>query len=155
MTTIEADPEVPTIRITREFEAPRERVFRAWVDPDLFVQWIGPRSLDTTIEQWDCRKGGSWRYVTGGVSGDEHVFFGFFHEVRETERLIQTFSWAGSPDGVSLETLTFDELPGRRTRVVALSVVESLPRRDLMLSSGIEIGLGEGFEKLDALLAQP
>lgn len=152
-TTIEADPEVPTITITREFDAPPDRVFRAWVDPELFVQWIGPRSLDTRIEQWDARTGGSYRYTS--LRDDfEAGFYGSFHEVRPSERLVQTFTWDGDPDGVSLETLTFEALEGGRTRTVGLCVVESMQLRDAILSSGMDVGVNEGYEKLDELLAR-
>jgi len=152
-TTIEADPQVPTITMTREFDAPPDRVFQAWVDPELFAQWVGPRSLTTTIEHWDARTGGSWRYTSERADLRES-FYGSFHEVRPSERLVQTFTWEGAPDGVSLETLTFEALEGGRTRIVGVSVVESMQLRDLILSSGMEVGVNEGYEKLDELLAR-
>jgi uncharacterized protein YndB with AHSA1/START domain len=154
-TQIEAVPDLPVIRITREFDAPRERVFRAWTDPELFARWVGPRSVDTTIERWDARTGGEWRY-TGRRDSDafEGGFWGSFHEVREPERLVQTFSFDGAPDGVSLETMVFEELEGGRTRIVATSVVESVGIRDQIMASGMEVGVVEGYEVLDDLLAQ-
>ena len=126
-TQIEAVPDLPVIRIVREFEAPPERVFRAFVDPDLFVQWCGPRSIDTTVDRWDARTGGEWRY-TASRAGDDFtmVFFGSFHEVRPAERIVQTWAVDGNPDGVSLETMTFEALDGGRCRMVGTSVVESL-----------------------------
>jgi uncharacterized protein YndB with AHSA1/START domain len=152
-TEIYADPALPTIRIVREFDAPRDRVFRAWTDPELVTQWMGPRSVTMHIEHWDARTGGSWRYRAGDESGPDMGFWGCFHEVRPDERLVQTFSFEGAPDGVSLETMTFEELPDGRTRTTALSVVESLEIRDAILASGMEVGVVEGFEKLDELLA--
>jgi uncharacterized protein YndB with AHSA1/START domain len=150
-TQIEALPDVPAIRITREFDAPVERVFRAWVDPELFVRWVGPRSIDTTIDEWDARTGGSWRYTSR--RGEEvYGFYGSFHEVRPSERLVQTFTWDGAPDGVSLETMTFEDLGDGRTRTVGLSVVESFEIRDMILASGMDAGIVEGYEKLDELL---
>jgi uncharacterized protein YndB with AHSA1/START domain len=151
-TRIEVDPEVPVIRIIREFDAPPERVFRAWTDPELFVQWIGPRSIDTTIDAWDARTGGEWRY-TSSREDFSMGFWGSFHEVRPNERLVQTFSFEGAPDGVSLETLTFEALEGGRCRTVGVSVVESLELRDMIVSSGMDVGVNEGYEKLDTLLA--
>jgi uncharacterized protein YndB with AHSA1/START domain len=150
-TQIEALPDVPAIRITRDFDAPVERVFRAWVDPDLFVRWVGPRSIDTTIDEWDARTGGSWRY-TSRRDGEQWGFYGSFHEVRPSERLVQTFTWDGAPDGVSLETMTFEDLGDGRTRTVGLSVVESFEIRDMILASGMDAGVVEGYEKLDELL---
>jgi uncharacterized protein YndB with AHSA1/START domain len=153
-TTIEADPNLPTIRIVRDFDAPPEKVFRAWIEPDLVAQWLGPKSTTMRIDKWDARTGGQYRYAA--VRDDEEVaaFFGSFHEVRPHERLVQTFTWEGMPDGVSLETMTFEDLGGGRTRTIGLSVVENLEARDAIMASGMEVGVYEGYEKLDALLAQ-
>ena len=152
-TRIEADPALPTIRIIREFDAPPERVFRGWVDPELVVQWLGPRSISTRLESWDARTGGSYRYTAWREGEQIASFYGSFHEVRPNERLVQTFTFEGEPDGVSLETLTFEGLGQGRTRVTGLSVVESLQIRDMILASGMDVGVVEGYERLDALLA--
>ncbi|MGH3366022.1 MAG: SRPBCC family protein [Nocardioidaceae bacterium] len=153
-TEIYADPALPTIKIVREFDAPRERVFRAWSDPELFAQWIGPRSIETHIDHWDARTGGSWRYRAVRDGEELAAFYGAFHEVRPHERLVQTFTFEGQPDGVSLETMTFEELEGGRTRITGLSVVESLEIRDMVMASGMDVGVIEGYEKLDELLAR-
>lgn len=152
-THIEADPDLPLVRITREFGAPPEKLFRAHTDPDLIVQWLGPRSLDETrVEHWDCRTGGSWRYVS--TRGDEEYRFrGCFHEVREPECIVQTFTYEGFPDGVSLEKVVFEPLDGGRTRLVATSLVDSFEGRNAFLASGMEVGVREGYERLDELLA--
>jgi uncharacterized protein YndB with AHSA1/START domain len=153
-TTIEAVPDLPVIRIIREFDAPAERVFRAHTDRDLFVQWIGPRSIETTITEWEATTGGRWAYRNSREEdGLDTGFFGSFHEVRPNQRIVQTFTWEGAPDGVSLETMTFEDLPGGRCRIVGTSVVESLEIRDAILSSGMEVGVNEGYAKLDAILA--
>lgn len=152
-TEIAADPDLPTIRIVREFDAPRERVFRAFTDPDLFARWTGPRSTTTRIDRWDCSTGGNYRYATVH-EGQEYCFYGSFHEVRPSERIVQTFTYEDMPDGVSLETATFEDLGGGRTRVAMLSVLDSMQARDGMLASGMEVGVLEGFEKLDEILAE-
>lgn len=153
-TEISAAADVPTITITREFDAPRELVFRAWTEPDLVAAWMGPRSVTMNITHWDCRRGGSWAYTAGREGEPDFTsFYGSFHEVRAPERLVQTFTWEGAPDGVSLETMTFEELPGGRTRCVGVSVVESFEIRDAILSSGMDTGVIEGYEQLDELLA--
>ena len=153
-TTIEAVKDLPVIRITREFDAPAEKVFRAHTDRDLFVQWIGPNSIDTTITEWDARTGGHYAYRSTRAADDlDTGFYGSFHEVRPTERIVQTFTWEGAPDGVSLETMTFEDLPGGRSRIVATSVVETLELRDSILASGMDVGVTEGYQKLDALLS--
>jgi uncharacterized protein YndB with AHSA1/START domain len=153
--TIEAAPDRPVITITREFDASVERVFRAHVDPELFAQWVGPRSIDTTIETWDARTGGSWSYRAGRAEDDlDTSFYGSFHEVRPNERIVQTFTWAGWPDGVLLETMTFEALEGGRCRIVGRSLHESMEARDQMLSSGMDVGVQEGYAKLDEMLAE-
>ncbi|TAM91227.1 MAG: polyketide cyclase [Jatrophihabitans sp.] len=151
-TSIEAHPTLPLITITREFDAPPDRVYRAWTDPELFVRWIGPRSIDTRVDHWDARTGGSWHY-TSSRDGEQWGFFGSFHELRPNERLVQTFTFEGYPDGVSLETLVLTDLGDGRTRATTTGVVASLEDRDAILRSGMEVGVIEGYEKLDELLA--
>ena len=148
-----ADPNLPKITVVREFDAPRDRVFRAHVDPELFVQWIGPRSIDCRLDEWDARTGGSWRYAALRDGEEVATFFGSFHEVRPDDRIVQTFTYEGAGDGVSLEIMTLEELPGGRTRLTGVSVVDTMELRDLILSSGMEVGVNEGYEKLDELLA--
>jgi uncharacterized protein YndB with AHSA1/START domain len=153
-TQVLASDRVPTITIIREFDHPRERVFRAFTDPDLYARWIGPRSLTTKITKWAARTGGEWAFVNLQDGQEVASFYGSFHEVRAPERLVWTFTWEGEPDGVSLETMTFAELPGGRTRVTGVSVVDSFEARDAILASGMEVGVVEGYEKLDELLAR-
>lgn len=152
-TRIQSDPDVPMVRITREFDAPASAVFRAHTDPDLLVQWLGPRALTMTIDHYECRPGGSYRYVHTG-DGQEHAFRGCFHDVRENELIVQTFSYEPYPDSVALERLTLTDLPGGRCRLETTSLLESFEGRDGLLSSGMEAGVNEGHAKLDDLLAR-
>ncbi len=152
-TEITASPEVPTISIVREFDATPAQVFRAYTDPELVSRWLGPRSTTMRIDSWDCVTGGSYRYAAERDGEVIASFYGSFHEVRPDERLVQTFTFDGYPDGVSLETMTFEALEGGRCRITALSVVESMEIRDMIMSSGMEVGLDEGYQKLDELLA--
>lgn len=152
-TEIIADPDLPTIRIIREFDAPVDRLFRAWTDPDLFVQWVGPRSIDTRIEHWDARTGGGYRYVSGRDEEEFPAFYGSFHEVRPNQRIVQTFTWEGAPDEVAMETMTFEDLGDGRSRIDALSIGYTMEGRDAMLRSGMDVGVREGYEKLDELFA--
>ncbi|GAA1749807.1 SRPBCC family protein [Luedemannella helvata] len=151
-TRIEVDPNLPTLRIIRDFDAPPDRVFRAWTDPDLVRRWLGPRETEMRIEQWDGRTGGGYRYAAWRDGEELARFFGSFHEVRPNERLVQTFTWEGAPDGVSLDTMVFEDLGDGRTRVTSTSVVESIEIRDMIVSSGMDKGVIEGYEKLDELL---
>ena len=152
-TEITADEKVPTIEIVREFDAAPEQVFRAYVDPELYARWLGPRSLTTRITRWDARTGGAWAFANDRDGVQVASFYGSFHEVRPHERIVRTFTYAGHPDGVALETLTFAELAGRRTRLRVLGIVSDFETRDGILSSGMDVGVNEGFDKLDELLA--
>ncbi|MER5471131.1 SRPBCC family protein [Streptomyces sp. NPDC002685] len=151
-TRIVADPALPTILITREFDASPERVFRAYTDPELVVQWLGPRRLTMRIDAYEARSGGSYRYVHSEDDGTEYGFRGVFHEVRRDERIVQTFAFDGFPDGVSLETTVFEDLGGG-TRVTTTSLMGSIEARDSMIRSGMQGGVREGHERLDELLA--
>ena len=151
-TEITADPDVPLIRITREFDAPPEKVFRAHTDPELVVQWNGPDGIDMRIDHHDCRTGGSYRYVHVS-DGNEFGFRGCFHEVRPSDVIVQTFTFEGVPDGVALERLVFEHLGSGRTRLTSTSLVDSFEGRDAFLASGMEDGVRQGYARLDALLA--
>jgi uncharacterized protein YndB with AHSA1/START domain len=148
---IEADPTVPIIRITRDFAATPAQLFRAHTDPELFARWVGPDGMTTTLDRWDARTGGSWRYVDV-TDGEEYAFRGCFHTVRE-DRLVQTFTYEGFPDSVALETMTFEDLGEGRTRLHLTSLFDSYEARDGMLSSGMDVGVSQGYAKLDHLLA--
>jgi uncharacterized protein YndB with AHSA1/START domain len=146
-------PDVPLVKIIREFDAPPEKVFRAHTDPELFSRWNGPRELGTRLEHHDCRTGGGYRYVM--LQGtDEYRFFGSFHEVRPGELIVQTFTFEGFPDGVALERLVFEDLGDGRTRLTTTSLVDSFEGRDAFVASGMEVGIQEGYQKLDELLAE-
>jgi uncharacterized protein YndB with AHSA1/START domain len=152
-TEIAIDSDVPLVRITREFDAPPASVFRAHTDPELVARWNGPRGYEMRVEDWDCRTGGSWRYVHVGTDGDEHGFRGCFHEVRPDEVIVQTFAYDGFPDSVALERLELHDLGDGRTRLVATSLVDSFEGRDAFVASGMETGVVEGYERLDEVLA--
>nr|MBA2276783.1 SRPBCC domain-containing protein [Chloroflexia bacterium] len=120
-TEIIAEPGVQQIVIAREFNAPPELLFRAHTDPELLVQWLGPRRLTMTIDRFEPRDGGTWRYIHRDTDGAEYGFHGVFHGTPSLDRIVQTFEFEGAPGHVSLETLTFEEVEGR-TRVRAVSV---------------------------------
>ncbi len=148
---ITADPEVPVVRITRDFAATPAQLMRAHTDPTLFAQWVGPEAMSTSIDHWDARTGGSWRYVAER-DGEQFAFHGSFHEVGPS-RIVQTFTYEGEPEGVALETLWFEDLGDGRTRLHASSLVDSFAGRDAWLQSGMDVGVNEGYAKLDAMLA--
>jgi uncharacterized protein YndB with AHSA1/START domain len=148
---IEADGSLPIIRITRDFAATPDQLMRAHLDPQLFVRWIGPDEMDNTIDVWDVRDGGSWRYVARR-DGAEFAFRGCFHRIG-TDTIVQTFTWEGMPEDVALETVRFVDLGDGRTRLEAQSLVDSFEGRDAWLRSGMEAGVHQGYAKLDRVLA--
>ena len=148
---IEASATLPSITITRDFRATPAQLHRAHTDPELYKRWVGPDELDTIIDHWDARTGGSWAY--NNTRGDErYSFHGSFHDVRE-DRIVQTFTFDEWPDAVSLETMTFEDLGDGWTRLHAQSLVDSFEAREGILAAGMETGVQEGYGKLDALLA--
>ncbi|HZR41607.1 MAG TPA: SRPBCC family protein [Ktedonobacteraceae bacterium] len=153
-TTITAEPGKQEMVITREFDAPRELVFKAFTDPKLIVQWWGPRYLSTEVDKMDVRPGGGWRFVHRDAKGNEYGFHGVYHEVRAPELVIDTFEFEGLPEAghVALETMRLEELPGGRTRFTAQSVFQSVADRDGALQSGMEEGLNDSHERLAELL---
>jgi uncharacterized protein YndB with AHSA1/START domain len=152
-TQITAEPGVPFIDITREFDAPRDLVFRAHTDPELLVQWLGGDKYQMIIDRYDVRDGGTWRYVHRDDAGNEYGFHGVFHGTPSPDGMVQTFEFEGAPGYVSLDALTLEEHDGR-TRVRIHSVHQTVESRDAMVGSGMEIGLNAGFQRLDALIAR-
>lgn len=149
--TIEAHPTLPIIVITREFDASPAQLLLAHTDPDLFIRWNGPDDLQMRIENFDARRGGSYRYVHSR-DGEEYAFYGSFHDITE-DRIVQTFTFEGMPDSVALETMWFEDLGDGRTRLRAQSLCDSIAERDQWLRSGMEVGVNQGYAKLDGLLA--
>lgn len=151
-----ADEHVPAIHVWRDFDATPTQLFRAHTDPEVFSQWVGPTSVGADITHWDARDGGSWRYTARGSDGREEFetsFHGCFHTVRE-DRIVQTFTWDGMPDEVSLETMTFEDLGDGRTRLHAFSLCDSFEGRDAWLRSGMEVGVNDGYAAIDRMLAE-
>jgi uncharacterized protein YndB with AHSA1/START domain len=153
-TLVVAEPGKQELVVTRDFDAPRELVFKAFTDAKLYAQWIGPRRLTTTIETFESKSGGRWRYIQRDADGQTHGFHGVNHEVFAPERIIGTFEYEGLPEKghVVLETAIFEVLPGGRTRLKNQSVFQSVADRDGMLQSGMEGGMNESYERLDELL---
>lgn len=150
-TKLTAAPGSHLITVEREFDGPRELVYRAYTEPDLLVQWLGPRRYAMTIDRWDLRDGGTYRYVHSDEAGNAFGFHGVFHGDPSPDNLVQTFEFEGYPGHVSLDTLTLEERDGRTT-IRTNSVFQSVEDRDGMIASGMEGGMNEGFDRLDELL---
>jgi uncharacterized protein YndB with AHSA1/START domain len=151
-TQISAPEGVPFIDVTREFDAPRDLVFKAWTDPDLLVQWLGPRKYEMVIDRWEPYAGGSWRYIHRDATS-EHGFHGVFHGDRTPDGMVQTFEYEGAPGHVSLDRLVLEERDGR-TIARTHSVYQSVEARDAMVEHGMADGMNDGFDRLDDLLAR-
>jgi uncharacterized protein YndB with AHSA1/START domain len=145
---------LPFVEFEREFDAPVTAVFRAHKEPELVRQWLGPRRYEMEIESYDFRTGGRYRYIHRNDQGEAYAFNGVFHSIRENEVAIQTFEFEPYPDVVSLDHLIFEDLGEGRTRLRGRSTFPSLEARDGMVSSGMEGGMSEGYQRLDEVLAR-
>jgi uncharacterized protein YndB with AHSA1/START domain/dihydrofolate reductase len=150
-TTVDARPGMPFIDVVREFEATPARVFRAATDPDLVARWLGPRELEMRVIEYDARTGGAYRYVHLDASGNEYAFRGVFHTVTPNERIIQTFEYAGTPDVVSVDASTYEDL-GERTRLRTHTVFPTVEARDEALASGMEHGIRDSMDRLEEVV---
>jgi uncharacterized protein YndB with AHSA1/START domain len=145
------EPGRQDIVITRDFDAPREVVFKALTDPNLIPNWWGPARYETTVDRADVRPGGQWRYVSRDADGTEYGFRGVYHDIVAPDRVVQTFEFEGMPGHVSLETATLEEVDGK-TRYVGVSVFQSVADRDGMAQSGMEEGASESFDRLAEII---
>lgn len=152
-TTVTAEAGLPFVDVVREFDAPASRVFRAHTDPALFAQWVGPRKYTTTIEHFDSRSGGSYRFSQADAEGNRFAFHGSFHELTAPVRMVQTFEYEGAPGHVSLDAAVLEDLDGGRCRLTVHSTFQTVAARDAMLAAGMTDGMNEGYERLDDLLA--
>jgi uncharacterized protein YndB with AHSA1/START domain len=152
-TQITAEPGIPQIVITREFDAPRDLVFSAYTDPDLLVRWLGPRDLTMTIDRYDVRDGGTWRYVHKDAEGNEYGFHGVFHGTPSPDGIVQTFEFEGVPGHVALDTITLEWRAGK-TLVRTVSSFQSVQDRDGMVAADMERGVRDSGERLEELLAK-
>ncbi|MGZ8630566.1 MAG: SRPBCC family protein [Actinomycetota bacterium] len=150
---VTAEPGVPQVFTSREFDAPRELLYRAFTEPDLLEQWLGPRRLTMTVAKFDLRDGGTWRYIHSDDDGNAFGFHGVFHGEPSPDGMVQTFEFEGAPGHVSMDTLTFEEHDGGTT-VRTNSVFQTVEARDAMVRSGMADGMSQGYERLDELLAK-
>jgi len=146
-----AEPTAYTLVIERVFDAPRELVFRAWVEPRHLVRWLGPRGFTGTVMAMDARPGGAYRFHLRSAEGSEYWQQGVFREIAEPERFVRTCVWAdatGNPTGPeTLMTVTFEE-QGGKTKLTFQQVFESSAARDEH-----RIGTASALDRLEQYLA--
>jgi uncharacterized protein YndB with AHSA1/START domain len=148
---ITAEPGRQDVLISREFDAPRELVFRAYTEPELVKKWWGFDAKEITLEAFEPRRGGQWHFVQHTEEGS-YGFYGVFHTVRAPEEITQTFEFDGFPGHVLLETFTFEDLGNGRTLLKDFSVFQSVEDRDGMIESGMEQGSEVSWNRLADLL---
>jgi uncharacterized protein YndB with AHSA1/START domain len=149
-TQVAAESNSHMVVLTREFNAPRELVFKAFTDPNLLGQWWGQDSATTIIFNFEAKHGGTWRFIQRTPDGTEYAFRGVIHAV-SPERIVQTFEFEGMPGHVILETISFEPRDGK-TMVIDSSVFQSIEARDGMMEAGMADGAEESFTRLDTLI---
>ena len=151
-TVITAPEGTPFVDTEREFDAPPELIHRAFLEPDLIVQWLGPRKYEMVIDTFDPRPGGAYRYIHRNEDA-EWAFHGVFHSM-DIDNMVQTFEFEGYPGHVSLDQLAIEDIGGGRSRIRGHSVFQSVADRDGMVENGMGDGVEEGYDRLDELLAK-
>src|SRR3954467_5455730 len=145
--TLPADDQ---ILITREFDAPRHLVYRAYTTPELVLRWWAGRRGEMTVAEIDLRVGGAWRYAMIADGGVEVAFHGEYREIVPAEQIVFTEIFEGMPSEPALNTATFAEADGRTTFMLRTRV-ESREVRDMILATGMETGMQEGMDLLEEL----
>jgi uncharacterized protein YndB with AHSA1/START domain len=155
LVTLPADDQ---ILITREFDAPRNLVYKAWTTPELVKRWWGAKRGEVTVAEIDLRVGGKWRYVGVTPDGTEVGFHGEYREIVPNERIVSTEVYEGVPqpeEGPELGTVntaTFAETD-RRTRLAILVEAPSKDVRDAIIESGMEAGMQDALDLLEEVAA--
>jgi uncharacterized protein YndB with AHSA1/START domain len=147
------------ILITREFDAPKHLVYKAWTTPELVKRWWSGQRGEVTIAEIDLRVGGMWRYVMVANGGFEVAFHGQYREIVPNERIVTTEVYEGVPEGeelpeaeVPLNTVTFTEVDGRTTLALLVQTT-SKELRDMIIDSGMEVGMQEQMDRLEQVAA--
>jgi uncharacterized protein YndB with AHSA1/START domain len=138
--------------MTRVFNAPRDLVWKAYTDPDLVSKWWGLRDSTTIVDKMEVKVGGVWRYIQKEADGSEYAFNGIYKEVKAPERLTYTFEFEPMAGHITTDTLTFEELPGGKTKITARTTFDTLEDLEGMLQSGMEDGATESWDQLEELL---
>jgi uncharacterized protein YndB with AHSA1/START domain len=140
------------VLITRDFDAPKHLVYRAWTTPDLVKRWWGADRGEVTSVEIDLRVGGAWRYVMIANGGFEVAFHGEYSEIVPNERVVSTEVYEGYPDAEAVSTLTLTEQDGRTTLTVLVQH-RTIENRDGHLNSGMEDGMQESMDYLEKVAA--
>ena len=145
-------PSDTQLLITREFDAPKHLVWKAYTTPDLIARWWGGSHGKVTSAEVDLRVGGSWRYVLAANEGFEVAFHGEFREISAPDRLVNTEIYEGAPEGMGVVTTTFTETDGHTT-LTQLCDYGDKTVRDAVIESGMEGGMQESMDALEQVAA--
>jgi uncharacterized protein YndB with AHSA1/START domain len=151
-TAILTTPSDTEILVTREFDAPKHLVYKAWTTPELVSRWWPSKRGEMKVAEIDLRVGGTWRYVMTADGEFEVAFHGEYREIVENERIVSTEIYEGTPDGDSpptLNVITFTELADGRTLLEMLTQCPSKEIRDIIIDSGMEAGMQDGMDLLE------
>jgi uncharacterized protein YndB with AHSA1/START domain len=148
---IEAPPGEPAVVFRRSLDAPPDLVFAVWTEPEHLRNWWGPRQFELVVCESELRPGGRYRFVQRASDGAEHTFHGMYREIDRPHRLVRTFTYAGALHHESVETITF-QVNGRGTLITSTSVFPSFAAREFYTQRGMEAGLRESHQRLDAWL---
>ena len=146
--TLPADKQ---ILITREFEAPKELIWKAWTTPELVKQWWHANRGEVTVAEIDLRVGGTWRYVSVTDDGFEVAFHGEYREIEPYDRIVSTEAYEGIPnpdENATVNTVTLEETDGR-TIVKVLVDAPSREIRDAIMESGMEAGMQDAYDLME------
>jgi uncharacterized protein YndB with AHSA1/START domain len=149
--TLTAEPGKQETVVVSQFDAPRELVFKALTSAEHIPNWWGPAYLTTTIDKFEARPGGLWRFVQKDAEGGEYAFHGVYHEVSAPERVIYTFEWEGMPGHVLMETIILEASEGG-TRMIDQLVYQSVADRDGMLQTGMADGTADSLKRLEEVV---
>jgi uncharacterized protein YndB with AHSA1/START domain len=152
LTTSTTGPTERKMIMTRFFDAPRDLVFKAYIDPNLIRQWWSQKRLTTTIVKMDVRPGGLWQFMQRDSDGNEYLFNGMYHEIVPPKRLVYTFEFEGMPGHVTVETVTFEEEHDAKTKLTSKSFFQTIEDRDIMVNLRAGGGVGARMDRLSELL---
>ena len=145
--TFTAEPGKQEIVITRLFDVPADRLFKAMTDPSLIPEWWGPSKYVTIVDKMDFKEGGTWRFINRDSDGTDYAFHGVYHSIMAPKRVVQTFEWEGMPGHASLEIMTLEDR-GKQTLLTSHAVYESVADRDGMMQGGMEEGVNDTYDRL-------
>jgi uncharacterized protein YndB with AHSA1/START domain len=152
---VEVDKDKLEIRMSRVFDASRERLWQAHSDAKQVEKWWGPRKYTVEVEELDFRIGGKWKFINVDKDNDErYIFYGEYLKIEEPEKITWTFTYEPYPEAVTTETVTFEELPDGKTKLSTVSKFPNIESLDGMVQSGMEEGATETWDRLEELISE-